>query len=171
MTSVQKVYNIPVYTNEEGHKCIDMAIFKLMQYVNSFGFDVTKKDEEKITVPEKSISDFKTKLYYLFFNTVAKESNPWKNPENIIGEAPGFDMCFNKEKLVLAKPYIIELLNEIGDVAYFSDLSILNNGTVWTDLKQDIQKLLALASAAGIIDYKKTMTNMMDENPEISINR
>ena len=94
---------------------------------------------------------------------------PWQNKNAVIGEAPDFDMCFDKEKIELSKDYIASLLGEIGDITKFTDLSILKDGRVWTILRQDIKKLLALADAAGLIEFDINQTNRYDRDPEITL--
>ena len=162
----KKIYNIPVATGEDGQKLIDMSLIKLMLYVDSFGINIQKEQEKKNI--QIDIKDFKTKLNNIFMSSLMVGPYPWKNPSMVIGTAPGFDICFNKNIVDIYKNDIILLLDQVGDIAYFSDLKILKNGQVWTELVQDIQKLMALANAAGLIDYRVTNTNMFDKNPELS---
>ena len=156
----EKVYEVPVITNENGHNLIDMSLIKLMLYAHSFGFISEKKKEKPLDVKV-----FKAKLNSVFMTSLAKGSYPWKNENTVIGEAPGFDMCFDVEKINENKDDIKYLINCIGDFDYFSDLRLLKDGQEWTTLLQDIKKLLALATAARIIDYRTNTNNMYDDNP------
>ncbi len=167
MGTITKIYDIPVTTGDDGRSKIDADIINLILYVNSFGFKASEIKETNEGLID--IKEFKKKVNYIFFNCLMRGPRPWQNKNVVIGEAPDFDMCFDKEKLELSKDYIASLLGEIGDIAKFTDLSILKDGRVWTVLRQDIKKLLALADAAGLIEFDINQNNRYDRDPEITL--
>ena len=167
MGTITKIYDIPVTTGDDGRSKIDADIINLILYVNSFGFKASELEKPNSALID--VKDFRKKVNYIFFKCLMYGPKPWQNKNTIIGEAPNFDICFDKEKINLSKDYIVSLLEEIGDIARFTDLATLKDGRVWTILRQDIKKLLALADAAGLIEFDINQANRYDRDPEITL--
>ena len=169
MGTITKIYDIPVTTGDDGRSKIDASVINLILYVNSFGFKA-KEITEPIT-DSIVIREFRNRVNGLFFNCLMKGPRPWSNKDALIGEAPEFDICFDKNKIELNREYIASLLDELGEINKFTDLSKLKDGQEWTTLRQDLKKLLSLASAAGLIDYRINQSNQFDNDPKITLTK
>lgn len=149
------IYSIDSHYDSKTHKTYIDAD-KLNLILELHGCDQSK---EEILNP----ANFKLKLQTLISKCVITGSHPWKNPNCIIGEAPGLNICYDKEKIAVHQDDIRTLFNQLRESNTLEDLKTLKTGQQWTVLNQYAAFLLSLLNAAEILDFNRCDTT----NPKL----
>ena len=146
--SYTKIYDVEVPVTKDGRYQLDGSIIKLILQANSLETGVPKKEESLKKTPE---AKFRELVSLVFFECTAKEQEPWKNKENISVSLPNQDIYFNAEKIECSTRFIAYMLNKLKSTDSIDDLYYLKNGKQWTELKQDVKKLLCIGIATNLI--------------------
>lgn len=117
-----------------------------------------------------SANDFQQKVYEIWLDSIAHGPMPWKNKDNIIGEALFVDYTFDPEKIAIHADEIWQLINMVHNATTYEELKFLDNGTQWSKLRQPVSMLMALGNSLKLISFKNDRLKWdkcETQNPEV----